>query len=70
MFLRDDQKRNGRKFDVKLACIHFVDERKYIRLETNLIEFFDQRNPFPRTRTIFFKVRFSWQKQHQITVKV
>ena len=25
LFLRDDRKRNGRKCDVKEACIHFVD---------------------------------------------
>ena len=26
MFLKEDQKRNGRKCGVKVACIHFVDE--------------------------------------------
>ena len=35
VFLRDDRKCNGRKCDVKVACIHFVDVLKYKNIPIN-----------------------------------
>ena len=37
-FFIDDQKRNGRRFGVKVACIHFVDEHKNKNVRKKLSE--------------------------------